>query len=103
MNGINQARVAPGPRVPRAGGGLAGTSRYDANIPSAQPMGPTQPPGVGMMGSLQRQPNYAQTTTAQTGVQPGQQMPSAVPQQAPLQFDPNDPRNAALAGYMNGA
>lgn len=102
MNGVNRTRAA-------IGGGLGGSQRR---------------PVVGMMGS--QQSPYGQAMGQQNGAQmetsaapalgayrpmnpanqgtriPQQPTPSAVPQQAPVSFDPNDPRNAALAGYMNG-
>lgn len=100
INGINASRM----------GGLGGTRRPPLQPQQqAMPQAPTMPQGTGMMGS---QP-YAQPARAglagtmatgggMTGVQPGHAgRPLQGP--APLQFDPNDPENAALAGYMNGA
>lgn len=105
MNGINQSRqqaMAPKPQVQQQA------------VPYGHPQAPMQ--AVGMMGT-QAHPGYQSAGVgprpnmqqyqplAQAdahGVNPGTPVPSAVPQQSPFQFDPNDPKNAALSGYMNG-
>lgn len=104
MNGVNRSRIGAVNR------GMQGT----------------QPPVVGMMGTTatggpQAAPEYnpgarggyaqpmapgGQAAAMPRGPNDGVRMP--MPQQpqqfqppAQPQFDPNDPRNAALAGYMN--
>lgn len=107
----------------RAQGGLSGTTRgpqptqgytpsYGNALPGTQapqPMalgragGPTPQAGMGLAGSTAS--HYAQARMQpgmmNTGMQAPRQQPQLPPQQAP-QFDPNDPNNAALFGYMNG-
>jgi hypothetical protein len=105
MNGINAART----------GGLEGTRRLPLagqqplpGTPLPQPQAGTyaqpQNPRQGLMGTAPALAGSGMYASAQpqTGIQPGR--PPAPYQASPgPQFDPNDPRNAALAGYMNGA
>ena len=123
MNGITQARAA-------VGGGMQGTNRTPthpaqvtgASGPYARPP-PQAGPGAaafaqthtaapaGMMGSQghpiggsQLQNNQARmqwtAATDGSGVAPGVQGPNLPPPPQGAPFDPNDPNNAALAGYM---
>lgn len=98
MNGINQTRAA-------TGGGLGGSAprRVHAGMMGSIPGAPLAPHG----GFAQAAPQGGRAQYMPQSPNAGVRMPppvqqSAVPQQAPPQFDPNDPRNAALAGYMNG-
>ena len=122
MNGLQAART----------GGLSGTRRAPIQAqqqPLQNPVDPgavydpTNRGGTGQMGqftspertrfqrnglmgtpSMVGQGMGMPAAMPRTGVAaPAPPTPSAVPQQAPVQFDPRDPRNAALAGYMNGA
>lgn len=118
MNSLQAART----------GGLAGTRRaalQPAPQPvqnQQQPLQPGQAPwgqeagtpvtngpinrapsggGAGMMGTAAQGINGMVAARQGTGVNPGVQQPP-LQGPAPIQFDPNDPRNAALAGYMSG-
>ena len=68
----------------------------------------TQGMAQGVMQAAPQQFNQANAgradtlSAAQTGVYAGRPAASAVGPQQQVQFDPNDPSNAALAGYMNG-
>lgn len=113
MNGVTAARAQSG--------GMQGTTPTPVHPSPQQPMG-RQAPGVyagggqsavsyapsyqlapgggGMMGTMPHADLSFQGQTEGSGVQPGQRGPN-VPQAAPPPaFDPNDPNNAALAGYM---
>lgn len=124
MNGINASKMTPSR-------GMAGTQRMQpATFQQQQPQQPPQEPGydpatiaafspaqprgevsgqmVGMRGTIPTERPMG-ASAAPSGV--GQQMtyaPNAPPPDvlagAPGQpsFDPNDPRNAALAGYAMG-
>ena len=79
--------------------GMMGTQMSMGNVPAPQ-MGPARPqPGVAQ-GSAQAQVNPTNIVAGSTGVNAVQGMPSAVGPQQQMQFDPNDPNSAALAGYM---
>ena len=119
MNTINAAKAQSG--------GMQGTSRTLApqppamasanpmqnvgNNPYARPVAPTAGqahageavaamPGMGMMGTHPNADLRYEGATDGSGVQPGARAPQ-VPQGAPPPgIDPNDPNNAALAGYM---
>lgn len=105
LNGINAARQV-------TGGGLAGTRRAPIAAPQPQAWAPpvhsinpqAQVSG-GMMGTAQQHIQGMQPMGPQQGVQVGQrgQQAQLGAPPPPLNFDPNDPANAALAGYMNGA
>lgn len=128
MNGVNQAKQAlnqvKGPQG-GLGGGMLGTYRApqaapqlagQAQAPGAVALGRVNPAGQGaaqaynggMMGSIQRDmaPTYNDTVAdfRQNGNNQGVTAGNAPPQLAPgpqaPAFDPNDPNNAALAGYM---
>lgn len=124
MNGITQTRQAVGggmqgtnrtPTHPAQVSGAAGPYA----MPPAQSMGPGAAayaqghaaPGAGMMGSQgnpiggnQMQNNQARmqwtAATPGSGVAPGVQGPNLPPPPQGPAYDPNDPNNAALAGYM---
>jgi hypothetical protein len=128
MNGIRGARVAGGMlgtnRLARPQPQQSPTDQNYGNPYANQPMGAgsqgstpstaADSPVGGMMGSAPIRPfagarvpaavqNYEgyQGPTEGSGVAPGMRGP-AVPQAAPPPaFDPNDPNNAALVGYMN--
>ena len=109
MNSVNQTRTAmsgmqgtqraPQPNyqtTPQYGG----PQQTIGGMPAAQPVPgqPTVNPSarVGMMGTRMGQAGqYANQQGVVSGL-PGPQLPGP---QAPTPFDPNDPRNAALAGY----
>ncbi len=109
MNGINQTRSALGRNSSATAGagmqstqpapvqGMMGTS---PNVPSAAiGAGATPTNSVNSAGGMEprARPNVNQ------GVAPpplARTMPQMPVPQGPA-FDPNDPRNAALAGYMN--
>ena len=121
MNNVNAARAQSG--------GMQGTTSHARSpvAPVAQPNPYTQPgqqgstvssasdpgpgqayagasatamPGMGMMGTHPNADLRYEGATDGSGVQPGARAPQ-VPQGAPPPgFDPNDPNNAALAGYM---
>ncbi len=112
----------------RASGGLGGTTRsgpatFAPPMPQRQERHPQAPPpgssytlGAGMQstgrmpqtsgpfgGSNMMQLNGPPQTTNMansSGVVAGSTQPSAVGPQQQMQFDPRDPNNAALAGYM---
>lgn len=120
MNGINQTRNALANNKKRMG--MAGTEQ--AAPPGAGMMGTSpQPYALSQYGGFVNKPQQPQMAQAQGsstmasptgnygmsrfvqddagGSKAGMQGPQFQAPSAP-QFDPNDPRNAALAGYMNG-
>lgn len=116
LNGVNAARNT----------GLTAGKRVQPQQYTVQPQAPVTTavlPGVGgtgMMGTGVRpgggmlgtnynhvDPNIqaqfdAQARANDHGVRPAQPPQPQYAAPAAPQFDPNDPRNAALAGYMNG-
>ncbi len=112
----------------RASGGLGGTTRQAPATfagpqlaPQPQPMGPVRNGssytiGAGMQNTGRALPgNEINRLTMGGGIGPqsssaananghgviaGVAQPSAVGPEQQMQFDPNDPNNAALAGYM---
>lgn len=116
MNGITQTRNA---LANKRRMGMAGTEQ--AQQPGAGMMGTSpQPYALSQYGGFVNPPQQPQqpqqgrqmasagpvaaagfTQDPNSGSRAGMQMPPQ-PQQAGPQFDPNDPQNAALAGYMNG-
>lgn len=121
MNGIRAARTAGAAR-PQTQQNMGGQIPMPAGMPPSLTPRPATPlPGTGMMGThaaafqgmqappaangfAQEKVNHAayMAPRPDTGVRPGVQGPQ-LQGPAPTQFDPNDPENAALAGYMNGA
>ena len=110
MNAVlaNQRAQAPQQQARPVGneGGMMGSGGAYRSIQGAGMMGSApqqrQGPGASMAGygGVASPGAFAPRTS---GVNPGvvQQRPLEAP--PPVQFDPRDPRNAALAGYMNGA
>ncbi len=120
MNGINAAS-----------GGLSGTRRAPIRQPvtwspegPAGSHGPTMPTsaappaadthlytraglaGTQMAGGDTSNSSYGMSPYRDIvpgGVKPGREWRTPLAGPEPIQFDPNDPNNAALAGYMNGA
>jgi hypothetical protein len=122
LNAVNASRGMQGSKQPQTFQGQSNQgpmapygSQQPTGMPSVHqqmpqgmppPTGPNGSQAYGMQATLPSQyVNRAQqganiAPQHAPGVVPGQQMPSAVPQQMPMKFDPNDPANAALAGYM---
>lgn len=82
-----------------AQGGMMGTGRGPQGG-GAQQSSMYAPMHVGAVGAASNGQNTSGNANGH-GVVAGQTMPSAVgPEQQMPPFDPNDPNNAALAGYM---
>ncbi len=117
MNGVNAAA-----------GGLSGTRRAALQPPAPKPpltggfypspdaygMGHASTPlytRAGLAGTQMAAGDTSNSSYGMSpyrdivpgGVKPGREWRTPLAGPEPIQFDPNDPNNAALAGYMNGA
>lgn len=95
----------PGANLPPTPGpaGMQGPG-YNAYDGGGSATGSAYTHGMGLMMTGPQTGSSTQLQNSQAnpdghGVTPGVQVPSAVGPEQQLQFDPNDPRNAALAGY----
>ncbi len=102
MNGVRRTgqRVGLAGTTPPAGTGMMGTT------PEGRSMAGYVPPANGPSGRgpVAQVPYGGMAANAPRGPGDGVRMPmpqQQLPMPAQPQFDPNDPRNAALAGYMN--
>lgn len=111
MNGIRASRMAaavkPTQQNPTPPGGFPATSNGGTGMMGTQSAATAGPGMQSQVGLQSHAPAYNPQYPPPPAPTPGgvRAIAAAPPLQGPppAQFDPNDPANAALAGYMNGA